>query len=222
MTFASRPVRSLLLSSWLGLRVVVVASAVLVPVAIATPAEAQVQGQAQAKIAVIDSQRAVFETEDGLRVQATLKKLFDAKQVTLDEKQRTVLAEQEQLEKDAQNTKANRDTIQRKAENLRKQYAEIQQTLVEYQRDMQKKQTELTNPIVLRINAIVRRVASQEGYEMVIERGAAPYFRADLELTDKVIQLYNGGEGATAKPAPKKKAAPKPVGAGAGPKSSKK
>ena len=35
---------------------------------------------AQMRVAVVDTQRAVMETEDGLRAQATLKKLFDKRQ----------------------------------------------------------------------------------------------------------------------------------------------
>ena len=41
---------------------------------------------AQMRVAVVDTQRAVMETEDGLRLQATLKKLFDSRQRELDKK----------------------------------------------------------------------------------------------------------------------------------------
>ena len=43
---------------------------------------------AQMRVAVVDTQRAVMETEDGLRAQATLKKLFDKRQRELDQKQK--------------------------------------------------------------------------------------------------------------------------------------
>src|SRR5262245_44727259 len=42
---------------------------------------------AEMKLAVVDTQRAVMETEDGLRAQATLQKHFDKRQRELDDKQ---------------------------------------------------------------------------------------------------------------------------------------
>ncbi len=41
----------------------------------------------QLKFGVVDVQRAVMETEDGLRASATLKKFFDKRQQELDAKQ---------------------------------------------------------------------------------------------------------------------------------------
>ena len=45
------------------------------------------------KIAVIDVRRAIAETEQGLRVQATLKKLFESRQVDIEEVIRSVVAD---------------------------------------------------------------------------------------------------------------------------------
>jgi outer membrane protein len=41
------------------------------------------------KVAVVDVQRAVMQTEDGLRAQATLKKLFDSRQQELNKSSRS-------------------------------------------------------------------------------------------------------------------------------------
>lgn len=168
-------------------------AAFLVGASLLAPEDAE----AQNKIAVIDSQRAIYETEDGLRVQATLKKLFESRQVELANKERALMADRDQLEKDAQAQKVSRDSLQRKAEGLQKQAAELQALMVDYQREMQQKRGDMTAPIVERVNGIIRRIASMDGYEMVLEKSAVPYFRGDLELTDRVIQLYNT-EGAPA------------------------
>jgi outer membrane protein len=149
---------------------------------------------AQAKIAVVDVRRAVLETEQGLRVQATLKKLFDSRQVELDHKQRQLQTDKEALERDAQGAKAPKETLQKKYENLQRQAAELQNVTVEYQREMQRKEGEMTTPILQGILEAVKRIASQEGYEMVLEKSAVPYFRGDLEVTDRAIQMYNSGQ----------------------------
>jgi outer membrane protein len=92
----------------------------------------------------------------------------------------------------------------------------VQAVFVEYNKELQQKQNELTGPIVQKVVGIIRRLATQDGYDMVLERQAATYFRSDLDLTDKVITLYNrdgGGKAASAAPAkaPAAAAPAKPV-----------
>jgi outer membrane protein len=162
------------------------------------------------KLAVVDVRRAVLETEEGLRVQATLKKLFDSRQVELDQKQQSLQRDKDELEKDAQAGKIAKDVLQKRYETLQRQFGELQSVIVEYQREMQRKEGELTNPIVAKVMGIVRRIAAQDGYEMVLDKAAVPYFRSDLELTDRAIQMYNSGQmgDSGAAPAPAKGAAP--------------
>lgn len=163
--------------------------------------------QSAPKFAVIDVRRAVLETEEGLRVSANLKKLFDSRQIEIENKQRALGQEKEDLEREAQGGKTPKETIQRKAEAFQKRLAELQGLTVDYQREMQRKEAEMTTPIVQRVLAIVRRIAAQDGYEMVLEKSAVPYFRADLEVTDRAIQMYNSGQtGDAAPPAPPGKA----------------
>jgi outer membrane protein len=161
---------------------------------------------AEMRVAVVDTQRAVMETEDGLRAQATLKKLFDKRQRELDQKQKDLQKEREELEKNRD--KLATEAMQKRVENWQREMAQVQAVFVEYNKELQQKQNELTNPIVQRAVGIIRRLATQEGYDLVLERQAATYFRSDLDLTDKVITLYNRDQpGAAApKPAPEKPA----------------
>ncbi|XXX81292.1 OmpH family outer membrane protein [Sorangium sp. So ce134] len=166
---------------------------------------------AQSKIAVVDVRRAMLETEEGLRVQATLKKLFDSRQVELDTKQRALADERDKLDKEAQAGKTPKDALQRRFETWQRQAAELQATMVDYQREMQRKESELTTPILQKVLGLLRRLAAQEGYDLILDKSAAPYYRADLELTDRAIQMYNSGQvgdTAPAKGAPPKGAAP--------------
>ncbi len=164
---------------------------------------------AQSKVAVIDVRRAVLETEQGLRVQATLKKLFDSRQADLDGKQRQLQSDKEVLDKEAQSGKTPKEQLQKKYENLQRAAAEFQSSTVESQREMQRKEGEMTTPILQGVLDAVKRIAAQDGFEMVLEKSAVPYFRGDLELTDRAIQLYNSGQpGGAAPAAPAGKGAP--------------
>jgi len=171
----------------------------------ASPASAQ---SAPSKIAIIDVRRAISETEQGLRVQATLKRLLDNRQVEIETKTRQLQSDKETLEKEAQGGRTAKEVLQKKYEKLLQQDAEIQRLQVDLQREMQRKEQELTTPILAGILEAVKRIAAQEGFEMVLEKSAVPYFRGDLELTDRAIQMYNGGQapspgkGAPASPGP--------------------
>jgi outer membrane protein len=158
------------------------------------------------RVAVVDTQRAVMETEDGLRAQATLKKLFEKRQRELDQKQKDLQKEREELEKNR--AQINTEAMSKRAENWQREMAQVQAVFVEYNKELQQKQNELTQPIVQKTVGIIRRLATQEGFDLVLERQAATYFRADLDLTDRVITLYNRGGDAPAAPAP---AAPAPA-----------
>jgi len=148
---------------------------------------------AEQKIAVVDTQRAVLETEEGMRAQATLKKLFDSKQRELDKKQEDLQKEREDIEK--QRNVLSAEAWQKRVETWQRDMAQLQSVFVDYNKDLQKKQGELTEPIFRRTVGIIKRLASTEGYDMVVDKQAVPYVRGDLDLTDKVIQLSNSGAG---------------------------
>ena len=191
------------------------AAACLPLVLTATPAVAQPTAQPQGRLAVVDTRRAIMETEEGLRVQATLKKLFDSRQVELSGKERTLQQEREDIAKDEK--KGPSAALDQKKDAWQQKAASLQQTLLDYQHEMQRKEGEMTNPMLQKMMAILKRLATTEGYEMVVDKAAVPYFRTDLDVTDKLIQMYNA-DGATAPttppkgaPAAKPKAEPKPA-----------
>ncbi|HVW25934.1 MAG TPA: OmpH family outer membrane protein [Polyangiaceae bacterium] len=144
---------------------------------------------AEMKIAVVDTQRAVMETEDGLRAQAALKKHFDKRQRDLDDKQVALQKEREDIEK--QKDVLSKQALQARVDKWQKEMAELQTVFVDYNKELQKKQGEMTQPIFQKTMSIIRRIATQNGYDLVVDKQAVPYHRSDLDLTDRVITEYN-------------------------------
>ena len=168
--------------------------------------------QAQTKMAVVDVRRAVLETEEGLRVQASLKKLFDSRQTELDAKQIQLQKDKEAFDKEVQAGKTSKDVLQKKLENMQKAAAEIQGLTGDYQREMSRKESELTTPILNKILGILKRIAATDGYDVIVDKSVVPHYRSDLELTDRAIQMFNAGSDAATKPAtPDPKAPAKPT-----------
>jgi outer membrane protein len=161
------------------------------------------QAHAQSKIAVVDTQRAIMETEDGLRAQASLKKIFDNKQRELDKKQEDLQKEREDMEK--QRDVLSKAALAKRVDKWQKEMMALQGVFVDYNKELQKKQGELTQPIVQKIMGAIRRLATQEGFDLVVDKQAAPYVRSDLDVTDRVITLYNQGAGDDGAKAPAEK-----------------
>lgn len=146
---------------------------------------------ADAKVAVVDTQRLVMETEDGLRMQATLKKLFDQRQQQIDKRQNDLQGEREDIDK--QRGVLSQEALAARVEKWQRDVAQVQQVFVDYNKELQKKQNELMAPILQKALGTVRRIATTDGFVMVIDKQAVPYVQNDLDLTDRAITAYNSG-----------------------------
>jgi outer membrane protein len=154
---------------------------------------------AQMKVAVVDVQRAVMQTEDGLRAQATLKKIFDSRQQEINKKQVELQKQKEEIDK--QSRVLSQQALQKKVDDWQKQMVELQGTFVEYNKELEKKQKELTDPIFEKVIGAIKRVAGTDGYDLIVDRATVAFSRGDLDLTDRVIQLANSLNGSSAPPA---------------------
>jgi outer membrane protein len=189
--------------------------------AISTVAPREAEAQA-AKIAVVDLQRAITETEDGRQARDKLKKLFESRQQGLDKKQQDLKKLKDEL--DQQKNVLAREALETKVEMYQKLAVELQQLYVDYQRELAEKEGELTKVIMERMERILRRMGQTDGYSLIVERseGGVIFVPSNLDLTDLLVQRYNAGEGkdgGAAKPAAGPKPAPAaPAAPAAGPK----
>jgi len=167
--------------------------------------------RADMRVAVVDVQRAVMQTEDGLRAQANLKKLFDSRQQELNKKQTDMQKQKDEIEK--QSKVLSKEALAKRVDDWQKQMVELQQVFMEYNKELEKKQKEMTDPIFERVMGIVKRLASSENFDLVIDKQTVAYVRTDLDLTDRCIQIYNSGGAVTGSAPP----APPPAGGGAPP-----
>lgn len=191
----------------------VLASASLLTASLVGPAalgSATAHAEPPLKIAVVDMQRALHETEDGRKAKATLKKLFEDRQKTLDKQQNDLKSLKESLDK--QHDVLAPAVLSKKQEELQKAFSDLQTTYMEFQRELASKEGELTKDIIERMQRIMRRVGQTDGYSLVLERNESGvvYVPSNYDLTDLLIQRYNAGEGKSeasadaSKPTPKK------------------
>ena len=150
---------------------------------------------AQAKVAVVDLQRALNETQDDRKAKTQLKGLFKKRQVALDKKQEDLKKMKEGLEK--QKDVLSKDVLRQKLESYQKSLVQLQTSYVEYQKELAQKEAQLTKGIIDRMQRIVKNIGQKDGYTFVIERseGGVVWAKSSIDITDDVIQRYNKGEG---------------------------
>jgi outer membrane protein len=146
---------------------------------------------AQAKIAVIDVQRVVTESDPGKEVMQKLRVLSDAKAQEGQTLQQEMATLQDQFNKQ-------RFTVseQRQAEMTKeiedKQIA-IRRFQDDAQRELQEAQRRELGGLEERILPIINQVGQAEGYTLIFNKFQSGLVYADeaVDVTDKVIQMFN-------------------------------
>jgi outer membrane protein len=153
---------------------------------------------ADTKLAYVDLQRALEETDDGKKAKAKLKADFDRKQDELNKKQDDLKKASDEFEKGKDMMKP--DAVAKKQAELQNRLVELQQTYARLQRDLATKEQDATRGIFTKLQQVVGTIAERDHFDMVLERNSAVVWgKASLDITNEVIRMYNtaGGGGGT-------------------------
>src|SRR5688572_14257740 len=172
--------------------------------ALATPRSALAE---DIKLGYVDMQRALYETDDGRKAKAQLKKVFDQKQKELDELQENFKKKKDDFDK--KRTLLSADKVREKETELQAEFEKVQQNYLRQQKDLQEKEGEATQKIFERMRRIIDKIATSENFSMILDRTQAGliFAKPHLDLTNELIRRYNSGEGGGAAPAAKPAAA---------------
>jgi len=144
-----------------------------------------------ARIGLIDLQRCLQESKEGLKVLEMLKKKKDDLQQELDTRQKEILELQKELDKqtmmlsmDAQEDKEK--TIERKGRELQYLYKDLSEEMAKAQEKEKKR-------IFTELEKVVEKIGSQKKYTLIIEKraGGVLYFSKAIDITDQVIKAYD-------------------------------
>lgn len=144
---------------------------------------------ADAKIGFVDMQKAIQSTAAGKKAKAELEGEFNKKKKELEKKEADLKKMGEDLE---------RKKSVLSEEVLGKKQAEFQEEMLKYrevvgksQIEIQKKERDLTAPILEKMKRVIEKVAKEKGYTMVLENSQMVlYATADADLTDAVVKMY--------------------------------
>lgn len=146
---------------------------------------------AELKVAVVDFQRAINETEEGKQAERTLnsalaekKKKFEIMKGELEgmrqdfEKQRLVLSGK---------------PLEEKRNALQQKLIELEQTGAGYEQEMMQKKAEALKKIVIGLQEVVQQIGQKEAYDFIFEKsqGGVLFSSGAEDITERVIQTYN-------------------------------
>jgi outer membrane protein len=144
---------------------------------------------AETKIGLVDMQKAIQSTAQGKKAKSELEGEFNKKKKELEKKEADLKKMGEDLE---------RKKAVLSEEVLGKKQAEFQEEMMKYrdvvtksQAEIQKKQNDLTAPILEKMKKVIEKVAKEKGMNLVLENSPMVLFSTgEADMTADVIKAY--------------------------------
>ncbi len=139
------------------------------------------------RVAVVDLQRALIESDEGLRAQARLRSSFDDKQRSLDAEQRSIQDEQRAIE-EARKRGVVPSTLQPRIEALQQRAVALQNMYLHHQQALKSEEATAMAPLVQRMQDALRQMGE---YDVILDRAAVPYFDPSYDITERAVAALN-------------------------------
>lgn len=144
---------------------------------------------ADTKIGFVDMQKAIQATSAGKKAKTELETEFNKKKKDLEKKEADLKKMGEDLE---------RKKSVLSEEVLGKKQAEFQDEMMKYrdvvgksQVEIQKKERELTAPILDKMRKTIAKIAKDKSYSLILENSQMVLFATpDADLTDEVVKTF--------------------------------
>ena len=158
-------------------------------------------------IGVVDIQRVILTVAEGKEAKVAIEK-------SMQEKQKEMAVQKEQfdkLEKESKDPLLSNEAKARKQEELQKRYMEITQEKMRFDSEMKQKEMQTTQKIAMKVQELSNKIAKEQALDLVFEANSSGllYAKNPVDLTPKVLELYDGKEKLAVSDSSAKKPAPK-------------
>lgn len=145
---------------------------------------------ADVKIGYIDMQKAIQETSAGKKAKKDLEEDFNKKKKELEKKEADLKKMNEDFEKKAMVLS---DEVRgKKQQELQQEMLKYREMVGKSQMDIQKKERDLTQPIIDGLRKVITDIAEKDGFTVILERSeqSVLWAKKDIDLTDRIIQEF--------------------------------
>jgi outer membrane protein len=159
---------------------------------LAVPAGAQ-----QIKIGLIDVQKVLTESNSG-------KKAREKFQAQVKKTEADLLKQKQEMEKlkadmDKKGPLLKDDDRKNIEKELQRKYVTYQQDMRDLQEELQQKERAMTAEILKELETVVTEVGKNEKFTLILERSQLLYSDQAVDITTKVVELFNSRSAAPAK-----------------------
>lgn len=146
---------------------------------------------AEAKFGYIDMQKAIQDTAAGKKAKKDLEDEFNKKKKELEKKEADIKKMHEDFEK--RSMAMNEDARMKKQQEIRGEMGKYQETAAKAQMEIQKRERDLTQPIVTKLRGIIDDIAKKEDFTMIFEKAenSVMWAKKETDLTERVVKAYD-------------------------------
>jgi len=142
---------------------------------------------AQVKIAVINTQKALLETEEIKKAQLGMEAKFKPRQDQMVKLQKDLTDIQTQLNSGKLNELGTQELT---AEGQRKQ-RDLQRLQQDLQEEVERERTDIIQRAGSRMQEVVKKLADEKGLDIVVDSANTVFFKATFEITSEATAAYN-------------------------------
>ena len=148
---------------------------------------------ATTNIGTVDMQKALQSVEAGKKAKSQLEKEFNAKKKELQAEEASIKKMGEEFKK--QSLVMNDEARAKKQGELQERIMKFQETTGRSQQEIQVKERELTEPIIVKLRGVIGEIAKQKGYGVVLEKNenTVLFSQEKDDLTTEVVTAFNKG-----------------------------
>ena len=142
---------------------------------------------AQLKVAVINSQKAILDSEDIKKAQVELTAKYKPRQDQLEKLQKELQDIQNQLQGGKLNQLGEQELT---AQGQRKQ-RELQRLQQDLQEDADRDRNDILQRAGTRMQEVVKKLADEKGLDLVVDSANTLFYKTNLDLTADAVTAYN-------------------------------
>lgn len=143
------------------------------------------------RVALIDFQVAILQTEEGKAAKAKIEREVESRKKEL-------LAQQQELKKleddfEAKRAVLSEDEKNKSARDLQAKFMAFQRSQMTLDQEVRQKEMQETQKIFQKLSALVEEYAKKHSFDLVFEKGAGAvlYIAQNSDITSDIVTIYN-------------------------------
>ncbi len=142
---------------------------------------------AQVKVAIVNFQKAIIDTAEIKKAQADLEAKYKPRTAELEKLQKELQDIQSQIQSGKLNQQAEQE-LQARGQRRQREYQRVGEDL---QGDVDRERNDILQKAGQRMNAIVKKIAEERGFDVVIDVTNTVYYKPALDITADAQKAFD-------------------------------